>query len=86
MTTNGVQLAEHARALYEAGLHRVTVSLDTLRPERFRALTRRDVHKRVLSGIEAVRRVGFRGLKIDTDAPANLSLTPLAGTCCGAAP
>ena len=66
MTTNGVQLAEHARALYEAGLHRVTVSLDTLRPERFRALTSRDVHKRVLSGIEAVRRVGFRGLKIDT--------------------
>ncbi|MBI3108668.1 MAG: radical SAM protein, partial [Candidatus Rokubacteria bacterium] len=66
MTTNGVQLAEHARALYEAGLHRVTVSLDTLRPERFRALTSRDVHKRVLSGIEAVRRVGFSGLKIDT--------------------
>jgi GTP 3',8-cyclase len=66
MTTNGVQLAEHARALYEAGLHRVTVSLDTLRPERFRALTSRDVHQRVLSGIEAVRRVGFRGLKIDT--------------------
>ena len=35
MTTNGVLLAEHAQALYEAGLHRVTVSLDTLRPERF---------------------------------------------------
>jgi cyclic pyranopterin phosphate synthase len=66
MTTNGILLDKHARALYEAGLHRVTVSLDTLRPERFRALTRRDAHGRVLSGIEAVRRVGFRGLKIDT--------------------
>jgi cyclic pyranopterin phosphate synthase len=66
MTTNGVLLAEHAQALYEAGLHRVTVSLDTLRPERFRALTRRDGHERVLSGIEAVRRVGLKGLKIDT--------------------
>src|SRR2546425_3167002 len=50
----------------EAGLHRVTVSLDTLRPERFKALTRRDSHARVLEGIEAVRRSGWPGLKIDT--------------------
>jgi len=65
ITTNGVFLAEHAKALYDAGLHRVTVSLDTLRPERFRLLTRRDDHDKVLGGIEAVRRVGFAGLKID---------------------
>src|SRR5262249_21743163 len=66
LTTNGVLLAEQAPALRAAGLHRVTVSLDTLRPDRFRALTRRDRHARVLEGIEAVRRVGWGGLKIDT--------------------
>jgi cyclic pyranopterin phosphate synthase len=42
------------------------VSLDTLRPERFRALTRRDSHQQVLEGIEAARAVGFPGLKLDT--------------------
>jgi cyclic pyranopterin phosphate synthase len=66
MTTNGVLLADQAVALRAAGLHRVTVSLDTLRPERFRALTRRDGHAAVLRGIEAVRAAGFPGLKIDT--------------------
>ena len=66
LTTNGVLLAEQAQALYEAGLHRITVSLDTLKPERFRTLTRRDTHARVLAGIEAVRQVGFTGLKLDT--------------------
>ncbi len=68
LTTNGILLAEQAQALREAGLHRVTVSLDTLRPERFKALTRRDGHERVLEGIEAVRRAGFTGLKLDTVA------------------
>ncbi|MBI3457322.1 MAG: GTP 3',8-cyclase MoaA [Candidatus Rokubacteria bacterium] len=66
MTTNGILLVDQAKALYEAGLHRVTVSLDTLRPDRFRALTRRDALGRVLEGIEAVRRVGFTGLKLDS--------------------
>src|SRR6266702_6692636 len=42
LTTNGVLLAEQAQALYEAGLHRITVSLDTLKPERFQAVTRRN--------------------------------------------
>ncbi|HEX9284428.1 MAG TPA: GTP 3',8-cyclase MoaA [Nitrospirales bacterium] len=68
LTTNGVLLAEQAQALHDAGLHRVTVSLDTLKPERFQALTRRDTFTRVLEGIEAVVRVGFRGLKLDTVA------------------
>ena len=66
ITTNGLLLPEQARALHEAGLHRVTVSLDTLRPDRFRALTRRDAHAKVLRGIEAVREAGFPGLKLDT--------------------
>ena len=42
LTTNGVALAEQAQALAAAGLHRITVSLDTLRPDRFQALTRFD--------------------------------------------
>jgi cyclic pyranopterin phosphate synthase len=66
MTTNGVLLGDEAARLRAAGLHRVTVSLDTLRPERFRALTRRDEHAAVLRGIEAVRAAGFPGLKLDT--------------------
>lgn len=66
LTTNGVLLSEQAKALYEAGLHRLTVSLDTLQPARFQALTRRDTHARVLEGIETARQVGFTGLKLDT--------------------
>ena len=68
LTTNGVLLAEQAQAFYEAGLHRVTVSLDTLKPERFKALTRRDMFESVLKGIEAVGQAGFTGLKLDTVA------------------
>jgi len=66
ITTNGVLLAEQARALRDAGLHRVTVSLDTLRPERFTALTRRNTHAQVLEGIRAVGPAGLRGTKLDT--------------------
>lgn len=66
LTTNGILLAEQASALFAAGLHRVTVSLDTLRADRFAALTRCDALPRVLTGIEAARRVGFRRLKLDT--------------------
>jgi GTP 3',8-cyclase len=66
LTTNGLLLAEQAPALRAAGLGRVTVSLDTLRPERFRTLTRREGHARVLDGIAAIRDAGFPGLKLDT--------------------
>ena len=66
LTTNSTLLAEQAQALREAGVHRITVSLDTLRPERFKASTRRDSHARVLQGIEAARVAGCRGLKIDS--------------------
>ena len=68
MTTNGVLLSEQAQALFDAGLHRVTVSLDTLKPERFKSLTRRDTLDRVFEGIASVGRVGFTGLKLDTVA------------------
>lgn len=66
MTTNGVLLAENAQELARAGLGRVTVSLDTLRPERFHELTRRDSHAAVLAGIDAARRAGLAGTKLDT--------------------
>jgi GTP 3',8-cyclase len=65
MTTNAIRLAEHAVALRDAGLHRLTISLDTLHPERFRELTRTDGHARVLAGIEAALAANFRGTKID---------------------
>ena len=66
MTTNGVLLAEHAPALKAAGLHRVTVSLDTLDPQRFARLTNRPTHAQVLEGIASVPRAGFTGTKLDT--------------------
>src|SRR5262249_31273640 len=66
LPTTGVLLGEQAPALRDAGLHRVTVSLDTLRPDRFTALTRRANHAQVLAGIAALAPVGFRGTKLDT--------------------
>ena len=68
LTTNGVLLDEQAQALFDAGLHRVTVSLDTMKSERFKALTKRDSIEQVLEGIQSVGRVGFKGLKLDTVA------------------
>jgi cyclic pyranopterin phosphate synthase len=65
LTTNGVLLADQAEALARAGLHRITVSLDTLRPDRFEQLTRRPALAQTLAGIEAAGRV-FGGLKLDT--------------------
>lgn len=65
MTTNGTQLKERAEALRRAGLQRVTVSLDSLRAERFETLTRRDALERVLAGIEAASAAGYKALKIN---------------------
>src|SRR3989442_13488011 len=59
LTTNGVLLAEQAQAFHDAGLHRLTVSLDTPRPERFKALTRRDPFQPALGGMEAGVGGGF---------------------------
>jgi len=66
LTTNGLLLRALAPALAQAGLHRLTVSLDTLQPERFRALTRRDGLHDVLDGIAAAREAGFKQLKLDS--------------------
>jgi cyclic pyranopterin phosphate synthase len=66
LTTNGLLLEAQARALKDAGLSRITVSLDTLRPERFKELSRRDQLDDVLRGIEAATRAGFKKIKLDT--------------------
>ena len=60
LTTNGVLLARHAQALYDAGLRRLNVHLDTLDRERFLKITRRDDLGKVLEGIETAQRLGFR--------------------------
>lgn len=65
ITTNGVLLGGMAERLRAAGMHRVTISLDTLRADRFRELTRRDELGSVLAGIDAVREAGFQDTKLD---------------------
>jgi len=81
LTTNGVLLAEQAAALYEAGLRRINVHIDTLDRERFREITRRDELDRVLAGIEAARALGFAPIKLNAVAVKNLvepDIVPLA--------
>ena len=65
LTTNGLLLARSAPDLREAGLDRVTVSLDTLRPERMEAFARSDRHAAVLDGIDAAARAGFTTVKLN---------------------
>ena len=66
MTTNGVLLAKYAEELAAAGLQRVNISLDTLRADRFAAITRRGRIEDVLQGIDAAHRAGLEPLKINT--------------------
>jgi cyclic pyranopterin phosphate synthase len=65
LTTNGLLLVDQARALHDAGLRRINISLDTLDPERFRQVTRRDGLEQVLAGIDAAREAGFHPIKIN---------------------
>ncbi|GGV76881.1 GTP 3',8-cyclase [Streptomyces gelaticus] len=66
LTTNGIGLERTAAALAAAGLDRVNVSLDTLRPDVFKTLTRRDRHHDVLAGLEAARDAGLTPVKVNT--------------------
>ena len=66
LTTNATQLERWATPLLQAGLHRITVSLDSLQPDRFAALTRRDALHKVLVGSRAAAGAGFKELKINT--------------------
>lgn len=65
MTTNGTLLARHAQALAKAGLHRVNISLDTFRPERYTAITRRGRFEDVQAGIEAAQAAGLTPIKFN---------------------
>jgi GTP 3',8-cyclase len=81
LTTNGVLLAQQAEELYDAGLRRINVHLDTLDRERFKNITRRDDFCRVMEGIEACTRLGYGPIKINVVAVKNLvepDIVPLA--------
>jgi cyclic pyranopterin phosphate synthase len=80
LTTNGVLLPELAGPLYDAGLRRINVHLDTLDRERFREIARRDDLGRVLEGLNAAKRAGFK-IKLNVVAVRNLiepDIVPLA--------
>jgi cyclic pyranopterin phosphate synthase len=81
LTTNGVLLGQQAGALYDAGLRRLNVHLDTLDRQRFIRITRRDDLARVLDGLEIARQTGFGPIKINAVAVKGLvepDVVPLA--------
>jgi cyclic pyranopterin phosphate synthase len=81
LTTNGVMLADQAAELYDAGLRRINIHLDTLDRERFKHITRRDDLDRVLAGIDACQKLGYGPIKINAVAVKNLvepDIVPLA--------
>ncbi len=65
LTTNGLLLTNYARTLHEAGLRRINISLDTLDPQRFRELARREGLEQVLEGIAAAKAAGFEPIKVN---------------------
>ncbi|HWF07408.1 MAG TPA: GTP 3',8-cyclase MoaA [Bryobacteraceae bacterium] len=84
LTTNAVLLEQHAQALRDAGLNRLNIHLDTLDRARFKQITRRDDLPRVLAGIDAADRAGFRRIKINIVAVKNLvepDIIPMARFC-----
>jgi GTP 3',8-cyclase len=81
LTTNAVLLKQQAQDLYNAGLRRLNVHLDTLDRERFREITRRDVFDRVMEGLLHARDVGFGPIKINAVAVKDLvepDIVPMA--------
>ncbi|MCL4427839.1 MAG: GTP 3',8-cyclase MoaA [Deltaproteobacteria bacterium] len=66
MTTNGILLERYASELYNAGLKRINISLDSLKEERFYRITRTGSLKDVLAGIKLAKKMGFNPVKINT--------------------
>ncbi|HKJ51129.1 MAG TPA: GTP 3',8-cyclase MoaA [Gammaproteobacteria bacterium] len=66
LTTNGTQLVKYAQPLKDAGVTRINVSLDTLKPDRFHAMTRVGELKKTLDGIDTAIACGFRQIKLNT--------------------
>ncbi len=84
LTTNAVLLSELAKPLYEAGLRRINVHLDTLDGERFRQITRRNDLERALAGIETCLRLGYGPVKLNAVAVKGLTepdVVPIARYC-----
>lgn len=84
LTTNGLLLAEQAEPLRRAGLHRLNVSLDSLREEMFETIARRRGLDRVLAGLSAAKAVGFRHIRINAVSIRGLTedeIVPLALFC-----
>lgn len=73
LSTNGAHLVAHAPALKSAGLHRLNVSLDTLKPARFHEITHRDCLDDVLAGIQLVRQLGLWPIKINMVVQAGVN-------------
>jgi len=73
MTTNGILLSHYAEELKEAGLRRVNISLDTLKPERFDRITRCGNLEDVLEGIEAAHKAGLNPVKINMVVMAGIN-------------
>jgi cyclic pyranopterin phosphate synthase len=73
LTTNAVLLEKHAQSLYEAGLRRLNIHLDTLNRDRFRQISRRDNLPQVLDGIDAALQAGFRKIKLNAVAIKHLT-------------
>ena len=65
MTTNGILLSKHIKELKEAGLNRVNISLDTLKPERYKEITRGGDFNKVIEGIKLVEKYGLKPIKIN---------------------
>ncbi len=65
ITTNATLLTQYAKPLYDAGLSRLNISLDTLKPERFKQLTRRDRLQAVLDGISEAKKYPFASIKLN---------------------
>jgi cyclic pyranopterin phosphate synthase len=65
ITTNGLLLSQFARSLFDTGIKRVNISLDTLKPEKYAAITRRDCFEQVWRGIRAVQETGFAPIKLN---------------------
>lgn len=81
LTTNGILLPELAGPLYDAGLRRINIHLDTLDPAKFKQIVRRDGFEQVLEGIFACKRLGYAPIKLNAVAVHGLSeddLVPLA--------
>lgn len=73
ITTNGIMLPQYAKQLYNCGIRKLNISLDTLRPKRYKQITGRDYFHRVWQGINLAEELGFAPLKINMVAMRHIN-------------